>query len=269
MKRWRDSSFRAQVKSSPMVARLYQILRFLVIWVMIAQFFNGNFENVFLCILTLILFLVPSFIERKIQIDLPDTLEVIILLFIFAAEILGEIRAYYISIPYWDTMLHTLNGFLCAAIGFSLLDILNRHERLSFSLSPLYLAIMAFCFSMTIGVLWEFFEFGMDEMFGLDMQKDTVVTGISSTLLDPSGSQHPQRIDRIESVEVNGQELGVGGYLDIGLRDTMGDLFVNFVGALAFSVIGYRYLKSKGEGRFVRRFVPTPAPPDDVETLTI
>lgn len=114
---------------------------------------------------------------------------------------------------------------------------------------------------MTIGVLWEFFEFGMDEMFGLDMQKDTVVTGISSTLLDPSGSQHPQRIDRIESVEVNGQELGVGGYLDIGLRDTMGDLFVNFVGALAFSVIGYRYLKSKGEGRFVRRFVPTPARP--------
>ena len=130
-------------------------------------------------------------------------------------------------------------------------------------------SIVAFCFSMTIGVLWEFFEFGMDEMFGLDMQKDTVVTGISSTLLDPSGSQHPQRIDRIESVEVNGQELGVGGYLDIGLRDTMGDLFVNFVGALAFSVIGYRYLKSKSEGRFVRRFVPTPAPPDDVETLTI
>lgn len=149
------------------------------------------------------------------------------------------------------------------------MPILNRSDRIAFSLSPFFCVVVAFCFSMTIGVLWEFFEFGMDEMFGLDMQKDTVVTGISSTLLDPSGSQHPQRIDRIESVEVNGQELGVGGYLDIGLRDTMGDLFVNFVGALVFSVIGYRYLKSKGEGRFVRRFVPTPAPPDDVETLTI
>ena len=194
MKRWRDSSFRAQVKSSSIVARLYQILRFLVIWVMIAQFFNGNFENVFLCILTLILFLVPSFIERKIQIDLPDTLEVIILLFIFAAEILGEIRAYYISIPYWDTMLHTLNGFLCAAIGFSLLDILNRHERLSFSLSPLYLAIMAFCFSMTIGVLWEFFECTMDVFFHLDMQKDTVVNTISSVMLDPNGGNVPTAI---------------------------------------------------------------------------
>lgn len=263
-RKWDDpnyKSLRQEIKEKKGVATLYFILRAMVIVVMIAQFLNGNFENFFLCILTLILFLVPTFLERKIHIDLPDTLEVIILLFIFAAEILGEIQAYYITFPYWDTMLHTLNGFLCAAIGFALVDILNRSERFSIELSPLFLALVAFCFSMTIGVLWEFFEFGMDEMFGLDMQKDTVMTGISSTLLDPSGSQHPQRIDRIESVEVNGQELGVGGYLDIGLRDTMGDLFVNFVGALAFSVIGYRYLKSKGEGRFVRRFVPTPARP--------
>ncbi len=168
---------------------------------------------------------------------------------------------FYTIFPFWDALLHTFNGFLAAAIGLALVSILNRSDRIAFSLSPFFCVVVAFCFSMTIGVLWEFFEFGMDEMFGLDMQKDTVMTGISSTLLDPSGSQHPQRIDRIESVEVNGQELGVGGYLDIGLRDTMGDLFVNFVGALAFSVIGYRYLKSKGEGRFVRRFVPTPARP--------
>ena len=262
-------TLKEQVRENPRLAAVYVILRVLVVLALVAQVFNGNFENVFLCVLTLILFTIPSFIERTIRIDIPDTLEIIILLFIFAAEILGEIQAYYVQFPYWDTMLHTLNGFLCAAIGFSLLDILNRDERLAFKLSSVYLAVVAFCFSMTIGVMWEFFEFGMDEMFGLDMQKDTVMTGISSTLLDPSGSQHPQRIDRIESVEVNGQELGVGGYLDIGLRDTMGDLFVNFVGALAFSVIGYRYLKSKGEGRFVRRFVPTPAPPDDVETLTI
>ena len=265
MKRWRDSSFRAQVKSSSIVARLYQILRFLVIWVMIAQFFNGNFENVFLCILTLILFLVPSFIERKIQIDLPDTLEVIILLFIFAAEILGEIRAYYISIPYWDTMLHTLNGFLCAAIGFSLLDILNRHERLSFSLSPLYLAIMAFCFSMTIGVLWEFFECTMDVFFHLDMQKDTVVNTISSVMLDPNGGNVPTAIHNITDVIVvtaDGSEipLGLGGYLDIGILDTMKDLFVNFIGAVVFSFIGYFYVKSRGKGRFARRFIPQVLP---------
>ena len=91
-----------------------------------------------------ILFSIPSFIERTVRIDIPDTLEVIILLFIFAAEILGEIQAYYVQFPYWDTMLHTLNGFLCAAIGFSLLDILNRDERLAFKLSPVYLAVVNF-----------------------------------------------------------------------------------------------------------------------------
>lgn len=261
MKRWRDSSFRAQVKSSPMVARLYQILRFLVIWVMIAQFFNGNFENVFLCILTLILFLVPSFIERKIQIDLPDTLEVIILLFIFAAEILGEIRAYYISIPYWDTMLHTLNGFLCAAIGFSLVDLLNGSQKFTFTLSPLYLSIVAFCFSMTVGVLWEFFECLMDQLFFLDMQKDTIIPAISSVMLDPAGGNHPVRIGDIQDVilvlsDGTRQSLGLGGYLDIGLLDTMEDLFVNFVGATVFSTVGYFYVKRRGRGRFARRFIP-------------
>ena len=145
-----------QVRENPRLAAVYVILRVLVVLALVAQVFNGNFENVFLCVLTLILFTIPSFIERTIRIDIPDTLEIIILLFIFAAEILGEIQAYYVQFPYWDTMLHTLNGFLCAAIGFSLLDILNRDERLAFKLSPVYLAVVAFCFSMTIGVLWEF-----------------------------------------------------------------------------------------------------------------
>ena len=123
---------------------VYFILRFSVVGVMIAQFFNRDFESVFLCVLTLFLFLLPSFFERRLHIDVPDTLEIIILLFIYAAEILGEIRAYYITFPYWDTMLHTLNGFLCAAVGFSLVDILNRNTKLSsFSLSPVYMAVVA------------------------------------------------------------------------------------------------------------------------------
>ena len=174
---------------------------------------------------------------------------------------LGEIEAYYISFPYWDTMLHTLNGFLCAAIGFSLLDILNRTERFSFSLSPLYLAIMAFCFSMTIGVLWEFFECLMDQFFLLDMQKDTVVTAISSVMLDPAGGNAPTIVKDITDVILvtgDGTEhaLGLGGYLDIGILDTMKDLFVNFIGAVVFSFIGYFYVKSRGRGRFARRFIP-------------
>ena len=250
------------------VATLYVVLRLAVLVILVAQFLNRNFENVFLCILTLVLFLVPTFIERKIHVDLPDTLEVIILLFIFAAEILGEIQAYYITFPYWDTMLHTLNGFLCAAIGFSLLDILNRRGSLAFQLSPLYLALVAFCFSMTIGVLWEFFECTMDQLFLLDMQKDTVVHSIGSVMLDPSGGNTPTAIQNITDVIVvtadgTQHSLGLGGYLDIGLLDTMKDLFVNFIGAVVFSIIGYFYVKNRGQGKFARRFIPQVLPPEE------
>lgn len=254
-------TLREQVRENKGLAAVYIVLRALVILVMVAQFFNGNFENVFLCLLTLVLFTIPSFIERTIKIDVPDTLEVIILLFIFAAEILGEIRAYYIQYPGWDTMLHTLNGFLCAAIGFSLVDIVNRSDRFTFSLSPVYLAVVAFCFSMTVGVLWEFFEWTMDSVFLLDMQKDTVLHTIGSVMLDPTGGNHPQHIKDITDVIVvtadgTQHSLGLGGYLDIGLNDTMKDLFVNFIGALVFSIIGFFYVKNRGKGRFARRFIP-------------
>lgn len=270
-RRSRHTPLREQVRQHPGVAVVYVILRFLVVVALIAQIFNRNFENVFLCVLTLFLFTLPSFIERTIHIDIPDTLEVIILLFIFAAEILGEIQAYYVQFPYWDTMLHTLNGFLCAAIGFSLLDILNRNERLAFQLSPVYLAIVAFCFSMTIGVLWEFFECTMDQLFLLDMQKDTIVHSIGSVMLDPTGGNTPVAIHNITDVIVvtaDGTQhpLGLGGYLDIGILDTMMDLFVNFIGAVVFSVIGYFYVKNRGKGRFARRFIPKALPKQDSES---
>ena len=235
---------------------VYMLLRISVILVAVAQFFNGNYENFFLCILTLILFTIPSFVEKNYHIDVPDTLEVIILLFIYSAEILGEIRSFYVRFPFWDTMLHTLNGFLAAAIGFSMVDILNRNKKFSFQLSPFFMALVAFCFSMTIGVLWEFYECAMDLFFHMDMQKDTIVTSINSVLLNPEGLNQMIRIDNIQSTVVNGQDLGIQGYLDIGLLDTMKDLFVNFIGAVVFSVIGYFYVKTRGEGKFARRFIP-------------
>ncbi|MGN1193089.1 MAG: hypothetical protein ACI4S0_10525 [Dorea sp.] len=235
---------------------VYMVLRIMVILMMILQIFNKNYENVFLCALTLLLFIVPSFIQVNLKIELPTALEITILVFIFAAEILGEIQAYYIKFPFWDTVLHTINGFLMAAIGFALADILNRSKKISFQLSPAFLAIVAFCFSMTIGVIWEFFECGMDLFFGFDMQKDTIVNSISSVMLDPTGGNTPTAIHNITDVMVNGKSLGLGGYLDIGLLDTMKDLFVNFIGAVVFSVIGYFYVKSRGQGKFAKRFIP-------------
>lgn len=235
---------------------VYVTLRLLVILMMILQIFNRNYENVFLCVLTLVLLLIPSLIQINLKIELPTALEITILVFIFAAEILGEIQSYYIKFPFWDTVLHTINGFLMAAIGFALVDILNRRKKFSIQLSPVFLAIVAFCFSMTIGVIWEFFEYGMDQFFGLDMQKDTVIQGFSSVLLDPTKSNIPVPVQDITEVLINGRDLGLGGYLDIGLIDTMNDLFVNFVGAVLFSIIGYFYVKSRGKGKFARRFIP-------------
>ena len=249
------------IENKKLVYTVYFVLRLSVVLMLVAQFFNQNYENVLLCVLTLVLFMLPSAFERRLHIDLPDTLEIIILLFIYAAEILGEIRAYYIQFPYWDTMLHTLNGFLCAAIGFSLVDLLNRQERFSLSLSPFFMAVVAFCFSMTIGVLWEFFEFAMDHLVLFDMQKDTVLDTISTVMLDPGGGTKAVVVSGIKDTilvleDGTRMSLGLGGYLDVGIVDTMKDLFVNFIGAVVFSTVGYFYVKSRGKGKFARRFIP-------------
>ena len=225
---------------------VFYILRLLVIVVLVRQLMLANYEGAFFCILAFLLLYLPSWIQVKLRIELPPPLEITIFCFIFAAEILGEVNAFYVVIPGWDTMLHTINGFLAAAVGFSMVMLLNDDERVAFHLSPAFLAMVAFCFSMTIGVLWEFFEFGMDYFLGTDMQKDTVIHAIHTVSLDPTLSNKVVTIPDIQDVVINGESLGLGGYLDIGIIDTMKDLFVNFIGAVVFSVTGFLYVKSKG-----------------------
>ena len=250
--RWHD--FLIEAKENKAKTFVYVALRLLVVIVLISEIFNMNYNNVFLCVLTLILFMVPSFLNKRLNIVMPETLEIIVLLFIFGAGILGEINQYYLIFDRWDDMLHIINGFLCAAIGFSLVDILNRNEKITFSLSPFFVAMVAFCFSMTVGVIWEFFEFGMDTFFQMDMQKDTIITSISSVLFNPEGKNVPVVLP-IKSVIVNGIPWNYGGYIDIGLHDTMSDLLVNFMGAVIFSIIGYVYIKNRGKGKFAPRFM--------------
>lgn len=242
---------------------IYFILRGFVILTIIIQAWRGNWENVFMAVLTLLLFLIPFFIDRRLNIKLPNALEVMILLFIFSAEILGEIQNFYGIFRHWDTILHTINGFLCAAIGFSLIDILNRSQKFHTKMKPIFVALVAFCFSMTIGVLWEFFEFGMDEIIKTDMQKDRITTGISSVALNEEKENVPIVIKNIEETKIYGEidnektEITIkGGYLDIGLKDTMKDLLVNFVGAIIFSCIGLLYIKDRDEYRFAENFIP-------------
>ena len=142
-----------------------------------------------------------------------------------------------------------------AAIGFALVDIFNRSERFSVKLSPLFLAIVAFCFSMTVGVLWEFFEFAADTYLHMDMQKDWILPSINSVKLNPTGANVPVHVD-VQSVVINGEKWNLGGYLDIGIVDTMKDLMVNFIGAVVFSIIGILYLKHRGKGKLAASLIP-------------
>lgn len=238
---------------------VYLILRFLVIISMVFQIVLGNISNSLMCVLALILFTLPTIISEKFKIGIPSLLETIIYLFIFSSAILGEINNFYGIIPFWDTMLHTLNGFICAGIGFSLVDILNQSTQ-KINLSPLYVAIIAFCFSMTIGVLWEFYEFTADNVLRLDMQKDRIVKSISSVELNTSGENVPIKINDIEKTQIYSKDGTIttieNGYLDIGIIDTMKDLFVNFIGAIVYSFIGYIYIKTRGKYKFAKNFIP-------------
>ncbi len=240
---------------------VFLVLRILVALTAVLSILRGDYESVFIAAVTFFLLFLPSILSRKLRIELPSTLEIFLLIFIFAATILGEINKFYVRVPHWDTVLHTINGFCFAAIGFALVDMLNRHERVSLRLSPLFLAIVAFCFSMTIGILWEFYEYAGDRFFVLDMQKDTVIHDFNSVSLDETQNNIPVRVTDIADVAVihsdgSTQALGLGGYLDVGIHDTMKDLLVNMVGAVVFSAIGYCFVKQKGKGKFAPRFIP-------------
>ncbi len=248
---------RQKMRKNKATYAIFIILRIFIVLVAVVAFIRGRYENVFVCLMTMLLMFAPAIIKHKLQVSLPSVLESIILVFIFCAEILGEIGSFYTKIPFWDTMLHTVNGFLCAAIGFALLDILNRDSNIKMQLSPFFLAIVAFCFSMTIGVLWEFFEFGADMLLHTDMQKDHVFTYISSVMLNPDNLNQPVVIENITQTAVNGSVLPLNGYLDVGIYDTMKDLIVNFIGAVVFSVIGFFYVKTRGKGKFAKQFIPT------------
>ena len=241
----------------------YFLLRGAVLVVLVLELLSRQWFNVFLCFLTLLLFMIPSIVERRLQLELPGPLEIVILCFIFSSAILGEIAEFYLKVPGWDTLLHTLNGFLMAAIGFSLIDLLNRSPRFHISLSPFFVAFVAFCFSMTTGILWEFLEYAIDHLFHMDMQKDFLVSSVSSVSLNPDGVNVPVVLRDIHSATLVYEEAGAlretvieGGYLDIGLRDTMKDLLVNCLGALVFSCIGVVYLRRRGKGRLADSLIP-------------
>ena len=258
-----------QIKMNKKAYVVYIVLQFITIAVLVRSAMLGHWESVMTCVLALILLLIPPFVEKNVKVQLPTALEITAYIFVFCSEILGEVNCYYIKYPMWDTMLHTVNGFMFAAFGFCLVDIFNRNRNIRFRLSAGFLAVVAFCFSMTIGVLWEFTEFAVDSTARMDMQKDSIIQEFSSVKLDETDSNKPVRVKNIKKTVITSGDKEIvieGGYLDIGLRDTMKDLFVNFVGAVVFSIIGYIYIKQGGRSKIAASFVPVPnevADPDD------
>ena len=241
---------------------VYLIIRGIIIGVMIRQITLGDWHNVFLCGLSLVLLFIPFFLRSTFKINLPSVLEIAVFLFVFAAEILGEIANFYGHIPIWDTMLHTVTGFLAAAVGFGTIDLLNRHSK-RLKMTPLFVALVSFCFSMTVGVVWEFGEYAVDRLLKFDTQKDRIITEISSVKLHPDGENEEVKINGISYTiifDADGNELARidGGYLDIGLRDTMKDMLVNMIGAVVFSAAGFLYIHRRDKYKFSESFIITP-----------
>ena len=248
-----------QIKQDKRAYTVYVLLSIAILSVIVRSAFLGRWENVFTGVLASVLLLIPPVIERSFHVELPTTLEILTYVFVFCAEILGEIGNFYVHFPFWDTMLHTFNGFMFAAFGFCLVDIFNKTKRFRFELSPIFLTLVAFCFSMTIGVLWEFFEFGADMLLHTDMQKDTFQTVINSVSLPNDLGEKVTHIKDIATTTIvtqGGEMITVQGYLDIGLADTVKDLFVNLIGAIVFSVIGFFYVKRRGKGYIANQFIP-------------
>lgn len=260
---WKE--LKEQIRQNKPAFAVWSVLRVIVILVAVWCVLRRQWESFLSCLLTLLLFMAPSFVEKKLQIKLPTALEISVLVFIFCAQILGEIACFYIQYPFWDKMLHTANGFLFAAFGFCLVDLLNENKRFRFVLSPMFQAVMAFCFSMTIGVAWEFFEFGADHLLGLDMQKDRVITEFQSVTLDPTESNIPIPVQEITKTTIetaDGSIYVIDGYLDVGLVDTTEDLFVNFIGAVVFCVVGWIYISRRGKNRLAAAFIPVVTKPE-------
>lgn len=251
------ASFFAKVRKNKISFLIYVLMGSLTSAVIVLTFLQGQYESTFTAVLSLFLFLLPTFVEESFSIRLPTALEIVAVLFVFCANILGEIAGFYVLFPFWDDMLHYTSGFIFAAFGFSLVEILNRHTRFDFYLSPVFISLVALFFAMTVGVFWEFFEFFADLVLGTDMQKDTLVYNVNSILLG-DGEKAPVRIGGITATAVTGDvgEVLIAGYLDIGLFDTMKDLFVDFLGALLFCTIGFFYAGKSKRGRLARSFIP-------------
>ena len=167
---------------------IYILFRISIFVAGVIAIFKSDWTNFALAVVTMLLTFLPAFAKREFNIYYPGEFEILILAFIYASMYLGEIRSFYYRFWWWDVMLHTLSGMIIGAIGFSLVYILNGSERIALQLSPVFVAVFSFSFALSIGALWEIYEYFMDSAFGLNMQKSGLVDTMWDLIVDALGA---------------------------------------------------------------------------------
>lgn len=201
--------------------RITLVLQVVIAIGLVLEVYEAQWLNVTVILGILGLTLLPRILARRLEIFIPPEFELLTIAFVFAAIFLGETRDFYERIWWWDIALHTTSGGLLGIFGFLLVYVLNANPRVNLEMRPNFVAFFAFCFSVAMGALWEIYEFAMDQIFGMNMQKPM--------LGDPSG-----------------------------LTDTMWDLIVDTLGALVIAAVGYYYMKNGMESimeRWIQRFI--------------
>lgn len=165
------------------------------------------------CTFGVVAMLLPGYLRRKVRLNIPNAMMIAYAVFLYCGIYLGEVRNFYFNVPHWDTILHIFSGAALGALGFSLVSLLNKSESVTFSLSPIFVAVFAFCFALALGVVWEIYEFAMDGILNTNMQKFAMESGEALV----------------------GREA---------LTDTMKDLIVDAIGAFVVSAVGYISLKT-------------------------
>ena len=180
--------------------------------------YQGRYQVAVETSLILLLTFLPMLLHIRFKIRIPHEFELLAIVFIYATLFLGEVHGYYIRFWWWDLVLHTSAGLLLGILGFLLVYVMNANDKINLELTPGFIALFAFVFSIAFGVIWEIFEFSMDNLFGLNMQKPM--------FNDPSG-----------------------------LTDTMWDLIVDTLGALVISILGYGYFRTLDRDSFLEKWI--------------
>ena len=247
---------------------VYLVLTALVLFTIGHNMYKGAWNYVTAATLAFFMMLIPAAVKVILRLKLTPVLEILAYVFIVSSEILGEVHNFYGRFPFWDGWLHVISGVMFAALGFCLVDVFSKSKKSRLSLSPLFLALTAFCFSMTVGVFWEFIEFSGDMIFKTDMQKDYIVDQVHTVYYINYGGEsnvsHYTEIAQSIFYDVNGNQIvSFPGVLDIGIIDTIKDMALNALGAVLFSIIGYVNLRRGGKGRIANLFIPAYASSDD------